>query len=485
MTILSDRRAGLFTGSPSRTLHFLPSTALVLDGLVVAASAGLAAFGRDRLPMFHAGSDITSSLDAVGPLIVLGWLLSLGIAGSYRMSLFGAGTDEYKRVATASLFTAGLVGVASYLAKYDLSRGFYFLLFGIGLPAVVLGRYALRDALHRLRRHGRLQHRVLIAGSPSHIDEVAAVLRRESWLGYRVVGSLTPAHFTDEETSSGIPVLGNSDDVTAAVREHGADIVFFAGGALTSANQMRRIAWDLEHEDVQVVVAPSVTDVSGERVRIRPVGGLPLMHIDAPRATDASRWGKRLFDIVGSAALLVVASPLFLFAGLWILIHDRGPVLFKQERIGRGGREFACLKFRSMVVNAEELLAELHEQAGYDEGLFKMKDDPRITRPGRWLRRFSLDELPQLVNVLRGDMSLVGPRPPLPLEVAKYEGDTARRLRVRPGMTGLWQVSGRSDLSWTEAIRLDLYYVDNWSMLQDLSILTKTLGAVLRRRGAY
>jgi lipopolysaccharide/colanic/teichoic acid biosynthesis glycosyltransferase len=138
-----------------------------------------------------------------------------------------------------------------------------------------------------------------------------------------------------------------------------------------------------------------------------------------------------------------------------------------------------------MVLNAEALLARLHAEQGYEGGLFKMANDPRVTKPGHWLRRFSLDELPQLVNVLRGEMSLVGPRPPLPLEVARYEVDTHRRLRVRPGMTGLWQVSGRSDLSWSEAVRLDLYYVDNWSMVQDLSILSKTFGAVFRSRGAY
>ena len=232
-----------------------------------------------------------------------------------------------------------------------------------------------------------------------------------------------------------------------------------------------------------MVVAPSVTDISGERVRVRPVGGLPLMHIDPPRWSDACRWGKRTFDVVGSLALIVALTPVFIVAWLQIRCHDRGPALFRQTRIGREGEEFSCLKFRTMVIDAEALLARLHEESGYADGLFKLKDDPRITRPGRWLRRFSVDELPQLFNVLRGEMSLVGPRPPLPLEVERYEPDTARRLHVRPGMTGLWQVSGRSDLSYAEAIRLDLYYVDNWSMMQDLSILTKTAGAVLGSRG--
>jgi lipopolysaccharide/colanic/teichoic acid biosynthesis glycosyltransferase len=189
--------------------------------------------------------------------------------------------------------------------------------------------------------------------------------------------------------------------------------------------------------------------------------------------------------VVGSLALLTAFAPLFAVAALWIKPHDRGPVLFAQERAGRDATTFRCLKLRTMVVDAEARLAELHAQTGYDGGLFKLADDPRVTRPGRWLRRYSIDELPQLVNVLRGEMSLVGPRPPLPTEVAQYERDTTRRLRVRPGMTGLWQVSGRSDLAFDEAVRLDLYYVDNWSMVQDLAILFRTLGAVLGSRGAY
>jgi exopolysaccharide biosynthesis polyprenyl glycosylphosphotransferase len=326
---------------------------------------------------------------------------------------------------------------------------------------------------------------VLIAGSRTHVDEIASVLRRERWLGYTIVGALTPAYDRSEETKSGIPVLGNADETPSVVKDTGVDVIFFAGGALGSASQMRKIVWELENQDVQVVVAPSVTDVAGDRVRVRPVGGLPLMHLEPPTAIEASRWGKRLFDVVGSCCLLLAFAPVFLVATLRIRAHDRGPALFRQTRIGRDGREFACLKFRTMVQDAEEKLATLHREQGYEAGLFKMEDDPRITRPGRWLRRFSLDELPQLVNVLRGEMSLVGPRPPLPLEVARYDIDTHRRLRVRPGMTGLWQVSGRSDLSWSEAVRLDLYYVDNWSMLQDLSILSKTFGAVFGTRGAY
>ncbi|MDN4174537.1 sugar transferase [Nocardioides sp. SOB77] len=466
-------------------MRYLPAATFTLDAALIAGAVLLAVVGRKSFGIFPSPADVSERLGTFGPLMVLGWIGTLALSGAYSDSVFGAGTDEYKRVFNGSMVAAALVGVGCFFADYPLSRGFYFLAFAIGIPGLLLGRALVRSALHQARRRGSLLHRVLIAGSPAHVDEIAAVLRRERWLGYRVVGALTPAHYLEEETRSGIPVLGNSDDITSVVLESGADVVFIAGGALGSATQMRRLAWDLEHERVQVVVAPSVTDVSGERVRVRPVGGLPLMHIDPPRATDASRWGKRLFDVVGSAGLILAFSPIFIVAALQIKLHDRGPVLFRQTRVGQDGREFACLKFRTMVVDAEERLRELHATQGYEAGLFKMKDDPRITKPGRWLRRLSIDELPQLFNVLIADMSLVGPRPPLPLEVARYEGDTVRRLRVRPGMTGLWQVSGRSDLSWSEAVRLDLYYVDNWSMMQDLSILAKTFGAVFGSRGAY
>ena len=244
-------------------------------------------------------------------------------------------------------------------------------------------------------------------------------------------------------------MIGTPDQLLQAVEVADADVIFVAGGALDSASQLRRIAWQLEERDVKVVVAPSVTDISAERVRVRPVGGLPLMHIDKPRAVHASRAGKRTFDVVGSLALLVLFAPLLVvLRGLDQAARPAARCCSRRSGPAATGRAFRCFKFRSMVVDAEQRLAELHARTGYHGGLFKMEDDPRITRPGRWLRRYSIDELPQLFNVLRGEMSLVGPRPPLPTEVARYARDTVRRLRVRPGMTGLWQVSGRSDLAF-------------------------------------
>ena len=470
---------------PRGGLRYIPTVALGLDLALITVAVFAAIAGRESLPFPSVQGELGNKLGIAGPAMIIGWVLLILLFGGYRLEVFGAGLDEYKHVVNASLATGALVGIACYLLQFQLARGFFVLAFAFGVPLLVLGRYLLRRSVHRARRAGALQHRVLIAGAEAHIDEIASVLRRESWLGYHVIGALTPGRGERTSTHLGIQLLGSPQSIAQVALDAQADVVFLAGGAFDSANDMRHLAWELEHEAIQVVIAPSVTDVSAERVRIRPVGGLPLIHLEKPRSEAAVRRAKRTFDIIGSFLLLVAFSPVFAFAAYKIRRFDGGPALFRQTRIGRDGASFQVCKFRTMVTNAEELLSRLHAEQGYEGGLFKMENDPRITAPGRWLRRYSIDELPQLVNVLRGDMSLVGPRPPLSHEVAQYDDDMARRLRVRPGMTGLWQVSGRSDLSWSEAIRLDLYYVDNWSMVQDLTILARTLSVVAASRGAY
>lgn len=485
MALLSATTRRWSAARDSRAVRLLPLAAVIVDVTIMVAVGWMAIIGRRELTVFEASADVENSVSIAGPLIIAGWLAMIALRGGYRTDLFGAGADEFRRVLNASLMAAGLAGVGCYLVKFQLSRGFFLLAFFLGIPALLLGRLLLRTALRRARRRGAFCQRVLIAGSRSHVDEIASVLRRESWLGYRVVGALTPEHDLAEETSSGVPVLGNVDEVASMVAATEADIIFFAGGSVGASSQLRASIWELERHNVQVVVAPSVTDISSERIKIRPTGGLPLIHVDPPTWTDASRWGKRAFDLVGAALLLLVFAPLFLFSAAQVKLHDRGPVLFAHSRAGRDGHSFRCLKFRTMVVDAESLVMDLQQETGQTALLFKVKEDPRVTRPGRWLRRFSIDELPQLFNVLKGDMSLVGPRPQVAAEVALYDDSMSRRLHVRPGMTGLWQVSGRNDLSSAEAIRLDLYYVDNWSMIQDLAILGRTLGAVLSSRGAY
>lgn len=416
-------------------------------------------------------------------VIPVSWLALLAACGAYSRHHLQTGMVEYQRVALGSGLFAGAIGVTCFLAKYDLSRGFFVLLFAVGIPMLLLGRLTRRKALNRLRTRGLLQTSVLVAGSPSHVDEVARVLRREKWLGYQVVGAVSSARV--EETPAGLPVLGGVSDVVALIHDSAIDTVIFAEGSFPDSQHFKRMAWELEDLDVQMIVAPALTDISSQRLSSRPVAGLPLVYVEQPQAVAAGRWSKRAFDIIGSGLLLLVAAPIIAVVALAVKLEDRGPVFFKQTRVGRRGEEFQCLKVRSMVVDAEARKAELEAQNEGAGVLFKMAKDPRITKVGHIIRRFSIDELPQLWNVFRGDMSLVGPRPALPKEVAQYDSDTVRRLDVLPGLTGLWQVSGRSNLSWEETVRLDVYYVDNWSIMQDLTILMKTARAVFGSDGAY
>ena len=377
MTVLADMRTRLASAERSASLRYLPISALVIDLGIIAGSMGLAVLGRSRWELeIFSGSDDIAYLSVIVPLILGCWLLMIYLFGGYRADVFGAGVDEYKRVFNASVVTAGLVGVACYLARFQLSRGFFFLAFLVGVPALMIGRNWSRRALHRVRERGGLQQSVLIAGSAANIDEVAHVLSRESWLGYQVVGAVTPLEDDREETPAGVPVMGDIEELTALVEKTSADVIFFAGGGIDTGKRMRRAVWELEQLAVQVIVAPSVTDISHERVRVRPVGGLPLMHIDPPTWANAARIGKRLFDLVSAALLLAVLSPLILASAIAIKVHDGGPVLFRQTRVGRNGGVFACLKFRSMVVDAEQRLAELHAVTGYEHGLFKMESDP-------------------------------------------------------------------------------------------------------------
>ncbi len=464
----------------------IPAASVVLDASIVLSSILLAAALRENIGFLRATGDVHETALLVGPLLLLGWLTMLWLFGTYRPHQFSAGTEEYRHVLHSSVVTAGLVGIVCYLFKYQLSRGFFVACFAIGIPLLLLGRYAARRALHAARRRGLFRHRVLVAGDGLHIDEIVTILQRESWLGYHVVGALRAAGSTDtEQTLRGFPYVGDTSASAEVARRTGADAIVVAGGAFASSIELRRAQWALEDDRVQVIVVPGVTDVASERVRVRPMAGLPLVHLERPRAAGASRRAKRTFDVLGASIVLLLASPVLLFAAAVVRLSSEGPVFFRQMRVGRDGQHFAMLKFRSMVVDAEAMLPQLVAANESDGALFKIADDPRVTRPGRWLRRFSVDELPQLLNVIRGEMSLVGPRPALPAEVSGYNADVSRRLRVRPGITGLWQVSGRSDLSWEDTVRLDLYYVDNWSMVQDLAILARTAKAVVGSSGAY
>ncbi|MFT3943029.1 MAG: sugar transferase [Ancrocorticia sp.] len=411
------------------------------------------------------------------------WIAIVSIFGTYALSQVRAGAIEYKRVINASFTTAGVISIICYLLNYEYPR----LLFGVwmlmGVVLLSISRVIRRRAMQHLHRNGRFITPLLIAGSSSHADEVAAVLNREKWLGYKVKGVVTNEKLSS--TKTGLPVLGAMENLPTIVKANGAPAVVFAEGSFDSSAEFRRLAWQLEQSRVQMILAPTLADVSAERLEFRPVAGLPLVDVARPTAAKSLRWVKRSIDVVGSALFLILTSHILLATMIAIKLEDGGPIFFKQRRVGLNGEEFDCLKLRSMCVDAEARLAALQAENEGSGVLFKMKDDPRITRTGKIIRRFSVDELPQLWNVFRGDMSLVGPRPALPKEVAQYDSDTRRRLRVRPGLTGLWQVSGRSRLSWEDTVRLDLYYVDNWSLTQDMIILLRTAKAVVGSDGAY
>ncbi|MFV0462191.1 MAG: sugar transferase [Nostocoides sp.] len=467
----------------ARRFHQL--TAFSGDTIVILAAVVIAFVGRNRLGWFYRDNNFAEVTIGAIPFIVLVWLAGLWLGGTYASSRLTAGASEYGRMMTSSAVVAGLIGIYCFLTKFELSRGFFLLLFLIGVPMLLLERFALRRYMHRAHIRGRWRAKVLVAGMHPHIEDVVSVIERESWLGFEVVGALSVNGDPSTTRDFRVGALEDVVGVVSTLKDVGADAVVFTEGAFPSPADFRWMAWELEEADVQMIVVPGLSDISAERLDVRPVGGLPLVYVEKPQARAASTNLKRAFDIVGAVAALILLSPIMIVTALAVRLADHGPIFFRQTRVGRDGKTFSCLKFRSMVVDAEDLLASIEHLNMGDGVLFKSDTDPRITGPGRFIRRFSIDELPQLFNVLRGDMSLIGPRPPLPREVLDYQDREHRRLRVRPGMTGLWQVSGRSDLSWSETIRLDLYYVDNWSMLQDLQILTKTVRAVLGGRGAY
>ncbi len=457
---------------------------VVADSVAIALAALIAIYARSIETIFPEADDVAGLVLPLANGLIAAWLGVIALFGGYSARHLGVGMVEYRRVLKASFSVAALLGVYAYLTQYPLSRGFYFFFFIVGILTLMLGRFSLRRAIHRARSRGYLMTQVLVAGDLDHLDDVARVLQRESWLGYEVIGALSNDHKA-EVAPSGVPILGTPDDAVHVINATGAQAVIFAEGSFRRGRDFNQFARSLEASSAQMMIVPALTDVSSQRMDVRPVAGIPLVHIERPRALEAARWRKRLFDIVGSVVLLLIGAPLMLVVALAVKFGDGGPIFFKQVRAGRKGEPFEFYKFRSMVVDAEARLASLMHRNESDGVLFKMTSDPRVTPIGRFIRRYSLDELPQLVNVLFGDMSLVGPRPALLREVDQYEDHVVRRLDVRPGMTGLWQVSGRSKLSWEDTVRLDLYYVDNWSMLQDLAILTKTLGAVVGKHGAY
>ncbi|HMI27560.1 MAG TPA: sugar transferase [Streptosporangiaceae bacterium] len=470
------------------------------------------------------------------------WWMSVLLIGGYDTRFIGLGSDEFRRILGAAVNLTAGVAVVSYAAKLDLARGYL----AIALPSATVmdltARYLLRKRLHRRRVRGWCVRRVVAVGHSAEVARLVTVLRRDTYHGLAVVAAClvdareggqpdgaagVPAVRVPAACASaacapaacapaacapvacapvaaapvaaapvagvpvaaapvaGVPVAGGLGDVAAAVRRFGADTVAVLACPEMDGGRLRELAWELEKTGTDLFVAPTLLDVAGPRTTIRPVAGLPLLHVDHPELAGTRQAVKSVFDKTCAAVALLVLAPVFAVIAISIRLADHGPVLFRQTRIGKNGQGFTVYKFRTMVPDAEQRKSDLvtfNEATGV---LFKIRRDPRVTRTGACLRRWSLDELPQLINVLIGDMSLVGPRPALPAEVAGYSGHMRRRLVVKPGMTGLWQVSGRSDVSWEEAERLDVHYVENWSLALDLQVLWKTGSAVIRGSGAY
>ncbi|WP_397428859.1 sugar transferase [Pseudofrankia sp. BMG5.37] len=460
-------------------------------GALAAALAYLLRFGGlvdfDLMPVSPTPYLI---LSAVFPVA---WLAGMSLNRAYEDRFLGGGTEEFRRVVNAAVRLTALVAVGSYATKAEIARAYLLIVFPAATVLTLAGRGAARSLLHRMRQAGRCQHRVLVVGAGESAASLVRLARRDPSAGWSVVGvclDRAPGRHSHDRLESagfdlfGVPIVGTSDALEDAIRLTDATTV--AISPQIDGERLRRALWALEGTKVDVLVSSAVTDVTGPRIHLRPVAGLPLLHIEEPELTGTRRLMKVLLDRGVAFVSLTLLSPLLFGLSMAVRLTSKGPAIFKQTRVGQGGKEFTMYKFRSMYVDAEARLAEvLALNDREDDYMYKAKDDPRISRIGKFLRKWSLDELPQLLNVLNGTMSLVGPRPPLPREVAKYADDVHRRLMVKPGLTGLWQVSGRSDLPTDEAVQLDLRYVENWSLAMDLIILWRTVFAVLKREGAY
>jgi exopolysaccharide biosynthesis polyprenyl glycosylphosphotransferase len=413
------------------------------------------------------------------------WWLSVALAGGYDARIVGLGSDEFRRVFNAAMGLTAAIARVAYAIRGDVARGYVLIALPCTTALDLVARYALRKRLHRQRvRSGAYMRRVIAVGHVDGVTDLITELRREPHHGLTVVGACLTAESAETEVAA-VPICGGLERVESAVSDLAADTVAVLACPELNGTRLRELAWQLEKTGTGLCVAPAVIDVAGPRTTIRPVAGMPLLQMDHPELTGF-RWViKSAFDKVSAAAALVVLAPLLAAIALAIKLGDGGPAIFRQTRVGKDGHPFMVCKFRTMVVDAEQRKAALLAQNNGNGLLFKMRSDPRITTVGGLLRKYSLDELPQLWNVLKGDMSLVGPRPALPEEADLYGNYMRRRLVVKPGITGLWQVSGRSDLPLDDAVRLDVRYVENWSLALDLQILWKTTSAVLKGSGAY
>jgi len=430
------------------------------------------------------GSNVTPMYLALSLALPVLWVAALWLAGAYDVRFIGTGSDEFRKVLNAGIGLTAAVTIFSYAINLELSRAYVV----IALPSLtvfdMLARFALRKRLVRRRLHGKCMHSVVAVGHELAVADLVTELGRDRYHGLNVVGACVVQPGELDELA-GVPVYGGLDDITASVKAFNADTVAVTACPEMDGIRLRSLAWELEKTGTDLCVSPALLDVAGPRTTVRPTAGLTLLHVDHPQLSGFRLVLKGLFDRCAAGAALVMLAPLMTILASAVWLHDRGPALFTQVRVGKDGHAFRIYKFRTMVVDAEQRRMELLDSNDSDGVLFKLRRDPRVTPVGARLRRWSIDELPQLFNVFLGHMSLVGPRPALPDEADKYAEHVRRRLVVKPGLTGLWQVSGRSDLSWEESVRLDLRYVENWSFALDLQIMWKTISVLVRGSGAY
>jgi exopolysaccharide biosynthesis polyprenyl glycosylphosphotransferase len=466
----------------------------VTDALIVIGAVELAQyvrFGKSSLTEGLREDSWTPTLSLYSALLALLWLAALAIFRTRSPRIIGEGLYEYVQVFNASFWTFGAIAIGSLLLKLDIARGYLAVALPVGTLGLLLGRYLWRGRLARAGARGVCQTSVIAIGDRRAVSLLAREITRNPKNGYRIVGVGIPGY--DDSPGSTltvghveVPIIGNELHAIEAIGDYGADTVAITDTEHFGAEGIRRLLWELESIDVDLVVSPGVMDIGGQRLMVRPVSGYPLIHVEKPQYQGAKRFRKRAFDTIFALMALAAAAPVLLIAAIAIKLNSPGPVFYAAERIGLDGKPFTMLKLRTMVADANAQLEKIEELNDCPNAvLFKMRNDPRVTSVGKYLRRFSIDEIPQFINVVMQQMSVVGPRPPLRSEVDTYDGQVKRRLLVRPGVTGLWQVSGRSDLDWEESVRLDLFYVENWSMAGDVAIIAKTLRAVLLSKGAY
>ncbi|MEX5294671.1 sugar transferase [Kocuria sp. CPCC 205268] len=432
----------------------------------------------------------------VGAVLGAAWWGWLELRGARDVRLIGYAVEENRQVVSATLVLFGAMAILSYVLNVPMARSYVVIALPLGTLLLLAGRGVVRRGLTRRRLAGEAMSRTLVVGRVPGVVEMLRSLQQNPAAGFDPVAVYAPSssrplphHLARVPVPQNMLPAGEApsvEGIVAACRTHRIETLVMAASAPLSSEEVRHLSWYLADERIRLVLDTGLTDIAGPRIHTQQMAGLPLIHVSTPRLSRSRRMLKRSVDIVGALTALVALSPVMAVLALIVKAHDGGPVLFAQERTGLDGTSFRMLKFRSMYTDAEERKAELMAANDAKGGvLFFMANDPRVTAPGRWMRKYSLDELPQFLNVLRGEMSLVGPRPPLPSEVAQYEEHVHRRLRVKPGITGLWQVSGRDDLDWEQAVRLDLYYVENWSPVQDFVILLRTVKAVVAKEGAH